>query len=179
MVEIRAQQEANKNLTQEEKQALRRAKKAEKAAKVQKKGEELNGAKGAANANAKGAAKGINSTAATTAATTATATAKTAPTKPAQRRESQQLLYRFFSNSFFSPTTSRDLAVPPFNPTDPAGQVGLHPLFLQLGLLMGNREVCGANRRAEYLLRAMKQLLRDVPALPEESALDVASAVAF
>ena len=40
-IEIRAQQERNKNLTQEEKQALRRAKKAAKAAKVaeaQKKG---------------------------------------------------------------------------------------------------------------------------------------------
>lgn len=94
-----------------------------------------------------------------------------------QPRESQQLLYRFFSNSFFSPTTSRDLSAPPFNPTDPAGQVGIHPLFLQLGLLMGNREVCGANRRAEFLLRAMKQLLRDVPALPDESALDVTPSV--
>ncbi|KAK8791402.1 hypothetical protein WA588_001410, partial [Blastocystis sp. NMH] len=187
--EIRAQQEANKNLTQEEKQALRRAKKAEKAAKAQKKGEGLgavtagnvqNGAKesakGVANA-AKGvsnAAKGISNAAkgVRSAAKNATNT-----TKPSQPRESQQLLYRFFSNSFFSPTTSRDLSAPPFNPTAPAGQEGIHPLFLQLGLLMGNREVCGANRRAEYLLRAMKQLLHDVPALPEESALDYMSRI--
>ena len=34
-IEIRAQQEANKGLSQEEKQALRKAKKAEKAARVQ------------------------------------------------------------------------------------------------------------------------------------------------
>ena len=34
MLEIRAQQEACKNLSQEEKQALRKAKKAEKAARV-------------------------------------------------------------------------------------------------------------------------------------------------
>ena len=34
VLEIRAQQEANKNLSQEEKQALRKAKKAEKAARV-------------------------------------------------------------------------------------------------------------------------------------------------
>ena len=195
MTEIRAQQEANKNLTQEEKQALRRAKKAEKAAKAQKKGEGLgavtagnvqngakesakgvaNAAKGVSNA-AKGvsnAAKGISNAAKGVRSAAKNATNTTNTTNTTKSRESQQLLYRFFSNSFFSPTTSRDLSAPPFNPTAPAGQEGIHPLFLQLGLLMGNREVCGANRRAEYLLRAMKQLLRDVPALPEESALDV------
>ena len=63
-VEIRAQQEANKNLTQEEKQALRRAKKAEKAAKAQKKGEGL-GAVTAGNVQngAKESTKGVSNAA--------------------------------------------------------------------------------------------------------------------
>ena len=92
-----------------------------------------------------------------------------------QPQQSQQLLYRLFSNSVYTPVTSQSLSpsVGCFRPSATDGQTGIHPLFLQLGLLIGNRDVCGANRRAEYLLLAMKELVKSVPVLPDEDSVSV------
>lgn len=53
-----------------------------------------------------------------------------------------------------------------FDPFD-ASTHTLHPRFVQLGLLMSNREITGASRRADFLLLAFKQFIDDFPtALP-------------
>lgn len=47
----------------------------------------------------------------------------------------------------------------------------LHPCFVQLALLMSNREITGASRRADALLDAFQRFIDDFPtALPPDSA---------
>ncbi|KAK8805950.1 hypothetical protein WA171_007036, partial [Blastocystis sp. BT1] len=201
--EIRAQQEANKNLTQEEKQALRRAKKAAKAAKVaeaQKK--EVSGSS-VSPKNPVPIPENIGETKITSQPNSKPLLQGQKQVPQGQKRvsqeqkralqeqqrqpqpqehprplsqqpqQSQQLLYRLFSNSIYTPVTSQSLSpsVGCFRPSATDGQIGIHPLFLQLGLLIGNRDICGANRRAEYLLLAMKELVKSIPVLPEEDSV--------
>lgn len=48
---------------------------------------------------------------------------------------------------------------------------GLHPCFVQLALLMSNREITGASRRADALLAAFQRFIDDFPtALPASAA---------
>ena len=49
----------------------------------------------------------------------------------------------------------------------------IHMTFLRLSLLFSSREVRGASCRAEYLLKAIKELLASVSVLPNEESLNV------
>lgn len=169
-------QEANKNLTQEEKQALRKAKKMEKAQK-------------AATAQQKQPQQ---------------QPAQQKPQQPQQKPQQQQ--QQRPQQQQQRPQQQKQQPTQPIQPAQPiqptvkpivdrlvmdgservATEVAslsgvdtntIHPTFLQLALLFSSHEVRGASRRAEYLLKAMKELISSMTALPDEELIAVCNLI--
>ena len=153
-------QEANKGLSQEEKQALRKAKKAEKAQKAtpsqqQKQPAQLQQQK-----------------------------QQQKQKQPQQQKRQQQPTPQNMNRNNSNNQQSQLSGVPilgrlvPENTAttnvSPKGDIShIHMSFLRLSLLFSSREVRGASCRAEYLLKAIKELLASVSVLPNEEPLNV------
>ena len=150
-------QEANKGLSQEEKQALRKAKKAEKAQK------------------------------ATTPQQQKQQQPQQQPQQQKQKQQqkrqqqpAQQTMNKSNPNNHQPQLSGIPILgrlVPENTTTATVPRKGdishIHMTFLRLSLLFSSREVRGASCRAEYLLKAIKELLASVSVLPNEESLNV------